>query len=66
MVLEVKLNLVWNLPCMQIFVIWAEASWQMTVRIKLIGTLAKTGDQTGLIIIYIEVLYEYCAICKRN
>ena len=29
--LGLKAQLVRNLPCMQIFVIWAEASWQLTI-----------------------------------
>ena len=81
MVVGGKAQLVWNLPCMQIFVICAEASWQMTMSKDSTlmyypcyelsslnpGTQAKTGDQTGLIIyMYIEISYEYSAICQCN
>ena len=47
-----KAQLVRNLPCIQIFVIWSQASWQLTIWcfFKVQALKAKTWDQTGLVI----------------
>ena len=57
-----------NLNCMQIFVIWAQVSWQLSTRafIKFQVLKAKTRDQTGLVTYCRLVLLADSAICKRN